>query len=49
MGHGGVETNKGRGRWGLFRVGRDERVLASMADAHGGIARSHAAVVVAVK
>ena len=49
LGHGGAETNKGQGRWGLVRVGCGERVLAAMVDVHGGVTHSHAATVVAVK
>ena len=37
------------GRHGLVSVGRGERVLAAMADAHGSVVRSHAAAVIAVK
>ena len=49
MVHGDVETHARGGRWGLARVSRGERVLATMVDAYGYIARSHVMAAVAFK
>ena len=49
MGHGGAETNIGRGRRGLVGAGRGEIELVAMVGACGEVARSHMAVAIVVK